>query len=207
MLLKDDDSSPEIYTKFFRNGVRWLVNREEEKRVRIYTGKGSYNSGEEVIFNANIYDNDYKPADNAEVKVVIQKGDLTIEKNLTNKTGGIYKGEIKIIEPGNYKYRGEAYRFDRKIGEDSGEFSVGTFSIEMLETRTRNDILQNIAKVSGGKHYTIEDVQNLFNDLADKNKNIIKTSNTEIYNKSAFMILIVILLSLEWFLRKRFGML
>jgi len=207
LLLKDDDEFAGVYDKFFGNAVRWLVNREEEKRVRIYTDKEVYNSGEEVLISAQVYDDNYYPIGNAEVKVLVNKDDLILERILDNIGGGNYQGELEIIEPGNYKYRGEANYYERKIGEDSGEFSVGKFSIEMLNTRMRSDILKSISQVSGGKFYYPEKIQNLFNDLSDKEIEIIEKNEIEIYNKGTLMIIVVILLSCEWFVRKRLGML
>ncbi len=207
MLFKNDDDFSGVYDKFFRNGVRWLINREEEKKVRIYTDKEAYNSSEEVLINAEVYDDYYNPIDNAEVKIKVSKGELVFERILTGRGKGIYQKKLEIIEPGNYSYKGDARFSERIIGEDSGEFTFSEFSMEMLETRMRNDILQGISNKSSGKFYYAGNVQNLFEDLSHKRKEFVLEKEIEIYNKWILMIIIITLLFGEWFIRKRLGML
>ena len=207
LLLKSDDKFIGIYDKFFRNAIRWLINREEERRLKIYTDKEIYNSGEEILINAQVYDDNYKPVENSEVKVVIKKGNLIFEKVLNDIRNGNYQSNLEMLEPGKYTFKGEANYFGRKIDEDDGEFSVTGFSMELLETRMRSDVLKNVSDITGGKFYTADNFEELFNDLSVKRKEFFEKFNIEIYNKWILLTIIVFILFTEWFLRKRLGML
>ena len=116
-----------------------------------------------LLNNPNRVDANVVPykADNAEVKIKVSKGELVFERILTGRGKGIYQKKLEIIEPGNYSYKGDARFSERIIGEDSGEFTFSEFSMEMLETRMRNDILQGISNKSSGKFYHTGNIQNL----------------------------------------------
>ncbi len=205
LLLNGEDR--DIYGTFVNNIVSWLTDKEDEKRVSVFTDREVYRSGEKVLINAQVYDDNYAPLDNAEVKVIIIRDDVVLERVLTGSGGGRYEGRIDVIEPGKYTFRGEVSFYDRNIGYDEGDFYIGSFSIEMLETRARHDILKQMAYLSGGNFYTQQGIQRMLEDLSRQKAEIINEKEIELYNKWVLMIIIIILLSTEWFVRKRLGML
>jgi hypothetical protein len=73
------------------------------------------------------------------------------------------------------------------------------------------EFLNTLANVSGGKYFDVDKSKSLFNFLVDLNN---KSSNEKIHAKEFslwsnefLMVAMIVLFALEWFIRKREGML
>ncbi|MBD3289745.1 hypothetical protein GF337_13140 [candidate division KSB1 bacterium] len=195
------------FSKFLSNCVRWLVTREDSKLVRIHPDKEIYRSGEKVTFTAEVYYEDYRPRDGATVKVRISGKSNVDEVELSNIGNGKYEGEFQVLEGGDYRYEGQAFANDQLLGEDSGRFSMEEFSLEFLETKMNEALLQQIAYKSGGTYFTPANIEDLKAELNFQQRSTELTRQWELWNKLVLLILIIVLLSIEWFIRKKKGML
>jgi len=72
-------------------------------------------------------------------------------------------------------------------------------------------LLKLLASETGGNYYTPEKYEELFNRLAEINKTTSKekivTSDVTLWSDEWLLVIAILLFSLEWFLRKRMGML
>ena len=73
------------------------------------------------------------------------------------------------------------------------------------------EFLNTLANVSGGKYFKPEDSKSLFNLLSDLNnkssKEKIDTKEYSLWSNEFLLITIILLFGVEWFIRKREGML
>ncbi|NIR46925.1 hypothetical protein GWO43_00385 [candidate division KSB1 bacterium] len=197
----------ESYRRFLRNTIRWLITQEDSKLVRITPNKEIYRSGEEVKFIAQVYFEDYRPVDGAEVVVQLSGGRETQELSLTNIGEGRYEGSFQVLEGGDYQFTGTAHKQGRVLGRDSGKFSVEEFSLEYQTTRMNDVLLKRIAAESGGTYFTPADFRDLEEKLSFPEKYVVINNEWEIWNKVPLLITCILFLSAEWFIRKRKGML
>jgi len=88
---------------------------------------------------------------------------------------------------------------------------VGEQSIEFADTKMNKPILQQIAAVSGGEYSDGGDFDRLVHDLAGRPfmspAEQVTSTEFELWNLPALLSVIVALFGLEWFIRKRSGML
>ncbi len=199
---------------FLSNATRWLVMRDENKRVRIEPTQRLYDAGESIEFTAQIYDESYVPVDEAIVTAKITGGSLPtpIEITLEPLTNGRYSAKLpQGLAKGEYTYSGVASANNKQIGSDGGRFNVGDYSIEFAEPRMRSDILREIAARSGGKFYTPQSDASLMDDIKRAGsyapKRIEEKSEYEARMSWYVLGLAILFFSTEWFLRKRSGML
>ncbi len=197
----------ESYRRFLRNTVRWLTTQEDSKLVRVTSNKEIYRSGEEVKFVAQVYYEDYQPVDGAEVVVQLRGGKEPQELTLTNIGEGRYEGRFEVLEGGDYEFTGTAHQQGRVLGRDSGRFSVEAFSLEYQNTRANVELLRRLAEASGGAFFTSADFSGLSDRLSFPEKYITLNNEWEVWNKTPLLIAALLLLSTEWFIRKRKGML
>ena len=124
---------------------------------------------------------------------------------------GRYEGAIEGLAEGDYVYRGSATVGGTSLGEDRGKFSVGQVNVEFLQTRMNKPLLEQIAYQTGGKYYDIDRAEELARDLATGAKlgpkETVTTSEIELWNWHYLAALVILLFAVEWFLRKRSGML
>ena len=206
-LMEGIGKSNENFKQFIGNCIRWLVTREDSKLVRIVPDKEIYRSGEKISFTAETYYEDYRPLSDAEVKLLIKSKSKEYEISMSGTGDGKYEGEFQLIEGGDYTYTGQAFYKNRLLGEDSGRFSVEEFSMEFLDTKMNEPLLRQIAHRSEGKYFTPENFSDLEKEINFPERKIQESREWEIWNKLALLIAVIVLLSVEWFIRKKKGML
>lgn len=206
-LMKGLEKPEIIYPTFFNKLVRWLVTREESKRVRIQLAKDIFRGGEPVHFEAEVYTEDYRPQDDAEVRLRVQNSRLEQELILNGKGNGKYEGTLQVLEGGDYRFVGEARIKNQRVGADSGRFSIEPFSLEFQNTRLEAEMLQKMAATTNGQYFAPDDLSTLPDLLDFPPRRNVESREWELWNKLALLLLIVTFLSIEWFVRKRKGML
>ena len=198
--------SSDILHSFLDRSIRYLVTREEDKLLRITTSKPIYQGGETVHFSAQVYNEDYQPVDGAEVEVMISAGEETVRLVLDGEGNGRYRGDLSAWTEGEYTFEGRAKR-GSLLGEDRGKFTVEAFNVEYLNTAMNVSLLRTVATQSGGTFHTPETIGELAEELHFPAR--IQTASWEIpvWNRAWLLWVLIGLLSLEWLIRKRSGML
>lgn len=205
--LKDQD----VFDRFILNSIKWLNSPEDKKRVQIRTTKKLFSLGEEVEFTAQIYDDTFSPVAEAEVKIRVKNGEDKFELNLNPVGNGLYEGKLQTNKPGNYSFAGDAKLNNKLLGIDAGLFNIGDVDIEMTNTRMDFEFLNSLANISGGEYFNASEVNQLFPLLLELNKKSSKekidTEEFSLWSNEFLMIAIILLFGIEWFVRKREGML
>ena len=196
---------------FTVNAVRWLTTQEDSRKIRVQSSKHVYTTQDAVEFNAQVYDNNYQPLVDAQVEVHVQTGGETSSIVLNPLGSGQYQGEFDALQEGEYKFTATVAANGAAIGSDQGTFSVGGLNAEFLETRMNKILLQQIAAQSGGRYYDSDKLDSLAHDVTTlpnfKPRGISKSASIEIWNSRWMLALVVFIFALEWFFRKRNGML
>lgn len=193
------------------NAVRWLTTVEEEKRVRVTATKEAYTSAEPVEFTGEVYDEQFRPVDLADVRVTARSDGQDIETILRNIGSGRYEGSLEGLGAGDYAFSARATLDGTTVGEDRGRFSVGQLNVEFLETRMNKHLLEQLAFRTGGVYAGINNATSLVDSLRERvsftPKEIAHSSEIELWNWQYLVGFLVVLLAIEWFVRKKSGML
>ncbi|MBN1351047.1 hypothetical protein JXJ21_16620 [candidate division KSB1 bacterium] len=197
----------QTFLRLLNNTIRWLVTKEDSKLIRIRADKEIYRGGESIGFSAQAYYEDYRPLDGAEISVMIRKGERQHKLNLTGIGDGKYEGQIQVLDGGDYSFEGTANFNNRNIGNDNGKFSVEPFNLEFQSTRMKAALLQQIASQSGGDVVPPDSLSQLSRNLVFPPKRLVQSREWELWNKLTLLFVAVACLALEWFIRKRKGML
>jgi hypothetical protein len=201
----------QVPASFISNALRWLTTREDTRRIRIAPTKESFTSQEPVEFVAQVYDENYAPIDNAQVEVRAGRRGETNPITLDALGNGQYQGTIDHLPEGEYSFEGKAMLDGKELGGDRGTFTVGGLQAEYLETRMNKQLLEQIADHTGGRYYGPDDIGTLAKDIGVlpnfKSKELSTVTEYELWNSRWMLALAVSLFALEWFIRKRSGML
>jgi len=202
LLMWGTGGSNEVLKGFMGNSVRWLVTREEEKPVRISTNKTTYQSGEEILFTAQVYDETYQAKSKALVTAVIGSSRL----QLMDVGAGRYKNSYRLFESGTYRVVVEAAFQGHHLGKDTVEFSVSSFNPEFMDTRADPELMKNLALTTQGRFGNSDSLSTMISALDVSPQPVYSIKEVELYNYPLTLMLIVLLLTLEWIVRKRKGM-
>ncbi|MBU2491149.1 MAG: VWA domain-containing protein [Bacteroidetes bacterium] len=200
-----------LFDNFITNSVKWLNTNSGYKNFEIKTTKKIYNQGEQIEFTAQVYDETFNPLDDAEVILKINKNELEEELILTPAGLGIYEAAYKNNSTGDYNYSGEAFSGTKFLGNDKGKFSISETDIEKIDTKMDTNLLTLLANSTGGKYYNSSDFDEILQEINNKkyNKVLKKTyiQENDLWSSELLLLIIILLFSLEWFFRKRAGML
>ncbi len=201
----------DLFDRFIISSVKWLNSNEAHKRVTIKTSKKLYSLGEQIEFNAQVYDQAFNPVSGADVKIRITNGTENYNVNLNSLGNGLYDGTFQTSKAGNYSFTGEALQNNKRLGSDKGKFNVGEVDIEMINPRMNYNFLSLLSNQTNGKFFYNSNYNQLFPLLKALNKKSskykVEVSDINLWSNEWLLIIAVFLFGLEWFLRKRSGML
>lgn len=207
LLLWGIGKSNELFHQFLSNSIRWLVTKEESRLVRIYPDQEIYRNGQAITFTAEVYYEDYRPLDGAEVNVQITGEQQRYDILLKSIGSGKYEGLVQALAGGDYSYAGSATLNNRLIGTDRGQFSVEDFNLEFLQTRLNEPLLRQLAAKTGGLYFSDANYDSLAAQLKFPDRITSEVKEIPLWNKLLLLILVILWLSGEWLVRKRNGML
>ena len=209
--LQTADENLNLFDNFILNSVKWLNTSEKQKQVTIRTSKKNYSSGENIDFTGQVYDETFNPVSDAEVKVQVKGEKENYNLTLSAIGNGLYQGSLQLNKAGNYMYSGEATQNGNKLGTDAGKFNIGEVDIEMINPQMNYEFLSSLANETGGEFFNTSDDNQLFNLIKNLNKKASKektnVSEIKLWSNEWLMALAILLFALEWFFRKRTGML
>ncbi|MCA1601561.1 MAG: hypothetical protein LC776_07950, partial [Acidobacteria bacterium] len=159
---------------------------------------------------AKIRDKRFNAVTNAQVTARVTKPsgetvDVPLESTRLNDVN-TYTGEFKADELGQHSI--ELVVTSSSIGPVTARSSylVSDLNREFYGAAQNVDLLKRIAAETGGKHYALNEVQSLLDDLTYRRTPYSERVTKDLWDMPINFILIIGLLSAEWFLRKREGL-
>ncbi|HUX93735.1 MAG TPA: hypothetical protein VMV36_08000 [Ignavibacteriaceae bacterium] len=200
----------DLFDRFILSSVKWLNAKGKNKQVTIKTTKKVYSLGENVEFTGQVYDQTFNPVSNSEVTINISGGGGSSQIQLNSIGNGLYEGSFQTNNAGDYKFSGSASLNGKLIGKDSGSFNLGEVDIEMINPRMNYDFLNLLANQTNGKFFYNSDYKHLFDILRnldkESSKERIETSEIYLWSNEWLLVVVIILFGMEWFFRKRWGL-
>jgi hypothetical protein len=200
---KDHAAFNELINKI----VQYLSLKEQKKNFRVYS-QTNFREIDPVVFDAEVYDESYELTVEPEVEIVISDEENHQFPFVFNKAGNSYRLDAGSFPPGNYTWQAKA-----KAGlvtyDAAGQFSVSAIDLEAINTVADHHLLFQLADESGGKMFFPSQIDQLTGDILSR-EDIRPVTYTQkkyedLLNKGWLLVLIIGLLTLEWFLRKRAG--
>lgn len=206
--MKEEESI--YFDRFINNSVKWLSSKEVQKNLIVRLNKKIFDINEKITFIAQFYDDANQPIVNEQINLdIYEKGNKIISTIFKPLGNGIYSAEIDNFQKGDYNFVASSELSGKKF-TDSGRFSVSESELEFRDLVLREDLLKRMAAITKGSYVHISNSDDFILNL---NKYLIKRTKekeiTKIYyawNSVYTLILVVLLLSIEWFLRKRWGL-
>ena len=188
--------------------VQYLSSREDKRKFRVYTAKKSFDENEPIFFNAELYNDSYELVNSPDVKLIVKNKTGNAYDYMFSKSGNAYVLDAGILPAGEYSYQGNTKLGSKKY-EASGHFIISQQQTEFRQTTANHQLLYSLSKQSGGKMIFPDEVSQL-PELIKANENVKTISYEErkyeeLINMKILFFLILALLSIEWFSRKRNG--
>lgn len=209
--LQTAEKKIDAYDRLFVNSVKWLNTKEDQKMVTIKTSKKLYSLGEPIDFTAQVYDDTFNPVEDAEVTVNVSSGKDKYQLTMNSLGSGLYEGSLSANNPGDYLFSGSAKSNNKTLGNDNGKFSIGDVEIELINPRMDKDFLTSLSTQTKGKFFYGPNYKQLIQTLEQisekKTQGKLIKSEITLWSNKWMLVAVILLFAIEWFLRKRSGML
>ena len=179
--------------------------------VSLDTGSVRYDFGASVDVRARLLGLDGKPAINATADALVWKDGRivsTVSLNADADVPGIYRGRIAALPEGEYEVSLRAAGYSDAALKARSQFVVlPPESGEMTQTAANESLLKQMATDTGGAFLREEEMSSLSELLKPLSSGRVVESETLISQSYWWFSAIILLLTIEWVLRKRAGLL
>jgi uncharacterized membrane protein len=195
------------YERFWNRLLLWLIDDPELSEIRLKTDKSSYTVGETPKIDV-LKTNDRQEDDTIKATMVTPDGrEVGLDVKSVSSDTLNYRPDIE--ENGIYSVKARIERSDNSVENDITSETV--FIVEPPENEikgptTNETLLKLLASKTGGKSITLRDDPARLGIESAPIKKITGYKTEELWDKCWIFILLVILLSSEWILRRKWGL-
>ncbi|HEY7317137.1 MAG TPA: glutamine amidotransferase [Candidatus Binatia bacterium] len=205
--------TPQNHLKLIRQAIRWLAQEPAFEQVHIQPIPVS-RPGEKIAIKLRVLKDDFTPTRQATVqlRVIGPEGEPTLVQTTADSEEGEYTGEYTPTREGSYRAEAEASLSGKPLGKDNASFSVAVPYGETDDGRPRPELLKQIAASSQGEYIPIREWnEKTLDRIAAKLEShaptqIIEQRQTRLWSTVWPFAIILLLLSVEWWMRRKWGL-
>ena len=203
------DSKSNAHETFWRQMLRYLVSLSPEQ-IEVASERDVYSLNDTVLVVADVRDKKYNPVAGARVLArIIQPSGTSVEIPLrftARDDANRYTGEFKADELGRHRIELNVTGADIGTVNVESNFLVHELNREFYDSTQNESLLKRIAAETGGKYYTLDELDALVGDLTYRQTANSQRVTKDLWDMPVNFLLLVGLVSGEWFLRKREGL-
>jgi hypothetical protein len=170
------------------------------RRTQIHLDRPAYAAGERVQVNARLYRAGFEPVADRSVKAFYQvRGDTLrqpVELRPVPDQPGLYRGNFGAPAAGQYEF-GVEMDVDQLT-----PFTVTETGTEFGDTAMNENLLRELAAITGGGFYREENLHELPDRVASRTERILSPFEVELWSSPLYFLLILLVVTTEWVLRK-----
>jgi uncharacterized membrane protein len=192
---------------FWRQAARWLASGAADPVSMAPLSQAA--AGTPVTLAVDVRDGAFAAVTNADVALRVVMPDDTVRDvaaTLADPSAGRYAGSFRFEFPGVYRVQAEARRGDTVLGLAERWALVGGADMEMAAPRLNDDVLRRMSRATGGEYLDAADASRLGELLSPVDVAPGTPRVRELWQSPWIFAAIVLMLSLEWVLRRRWGL-
>lgn len=201
---KSHDATNELINKT----VQFLSVKADKRPFRVNVAKSIFQDNEAVTFDAQLYNANYELVNTPDVDLKITGEDGKGYEYKFNKTEKAYELNAGFLPVGSYSYTATTTLGNNKLSA-SGKFSVAPLQLEEMRTRADYRVLYQLATQHNGTMHLLNNMDKIAEEIDAENQLkpvLYDTFVTEsAINIKWIFFLLLILISLEWGIRKYMG--
>ncbi|MBN2217836.1 MAG: hypothetical protein JW719_10730 [Pirellulales bacterium] len=199
------------HKRFWRQVVLWLARKDElgQGNVWIRLGQRRLEPGGRLEITAGANSPEGDPVADARLEAEVTLPDGTTQKMLLSSRGDHWAGAFgETTAAGDYAVSVHARKGDQSLGLARARFLVFEEDLELDNATADTGGMESLAAMTGGRSIAPEQLPELLDELARQTERLeerIETKRTY-WDTWPFFLALVGLLSIEWYLRKRWGL-
>jgi len=201
----------QAHRRFWRQFIFWLASRDDitDDALWVRPAQRRISAGTPLVFNAGLRKADGQPIDDAQVEAEVVAPDGTKRPVRLVRDGESWAGQLTdCSQPGDWTIAAVASRAGQPVATREARFTVFRQDLEMANPVANGLVMRQLAEETGREPQPAEDIAAIFEELLERPA--IYESEAEwswgLWDSWPMLLVIVGLMSLEWFLRKRWGL-
>ena len=189
--------------------LQYLTAKSNRDRLRVYPAKQVFDQGEAVILNAELYNDALELINTPEIHADLKSSTQKTYSFAFSRAGLNYVLNAAALPAGQYTFTANTQLAGKTLST-TGMFSVKAQDAETRQSTANHALLRQLATQNNGQMLQAQAIDKL--PALIKQNNAIKTLiyTDKRYSAPAehawLLVLIIVLLTAEWFLRKREGL-
>jgi len=196
----------QAFDNFFQQWVEYLLAQEREQSLELSFEDPIYEQQKSKLI-AKLYDASGKMVNDPELRLKLSGPDNSVYEYNLSREGKYYRLRLDGFKAGLYQYEAIT-ELGGQVIKDEGSIWVQENNLEKRNLISNRELLKNMAQSSGGKYYELSELEMLIQDikaLPAPQEIRERKINIELLSKWELFFVALILLSIEWFLRKYWG--
>jgi len=186
--------------------VQYLSVKDDKRKFKVYPAKQTFDENEQVLLNATLYNDSYLPVNTPDVNLELKDEKGKSYRYTFTRVQSAYQLATGVLPSGNYTYTANTELAGRKH-QVKGSFFINVLDAEFQQTIANHHLLYQLSAQTNGKLFAPGQLLKIKDELEKSEQ--MKTLSFEdrsyepLVNFKWLFFLLLVLLSTEWFLRKR----
>lgn len=187
--------------------VQYLSLKENEDNFNV-NYPALFQETDNIEFTAELYNDSYELVNAPDVNIRIKNQNLKEFNYTFDRTADYYTLNAGSLQPGDYRFEAETQLGNQHFTK-KGDFSIVKNEVELQNNQADFGLLYQLAQQTGGQFEAYHNYGTLL-EAIENNKQITvqqhqQTILTEWINLKILFFLLLVLLGVEWFFRKYWG--
>jgi len=195
------------FDTFINQIIQYLTAADDRSRFRV-NANGFFNENESVMMNAELYDAAFNPVTDPEVSIKIESTEQMQYDFAFSRHQNHYSLNAGRLPVGEYRYQANTTLGNERFSAN-GKFVVAPLNLESAVTKANHTLLKTLSAQTDGLAVEKDEIDDLIAHLntRDDIKPIshLREKFTDLTSLYWLLTLLILLLSAEWFVRKREG--
>jgi hypothetical protein len=187
--------------------IQYLSTLDEKRKFRCFPIQGEFLDAQPVTFESQVYNDLFETVygNKIEIELNDERGEITRYGYVTSPGGVRY--QMGGLKEGAYQYKAST-SVNNQREEVRGQFLVTAANLEGQSLTADFGLLRKLAQTNGGKFFQRDNLTELTSDFQKlEAKSILHSDESfnPLINLKWFFFFLLLLISVEWFLRKYWG--
>ncbi len=198
--------SHDPFNEFLQQTTKYLVRKGRNKRFDINIDK-EYFEGNRIKLNARLLDPSMEAAIGGDISFNLKNSSNEVFEYAFGESGMKYSLDLGALEAGDYTYDAKAIIASETF-RLNGSFTVKKMMLEQKDSHANASLMYQWANKTGGSLYYPDQLNEIKDKISQSNLSSIsyKTESfSDMIRLNWLFFIIVLFLSVEWFLRRFYG--
>jgi len=197
----------ELFDELVSKLIQYLSSNQQKSRFKVYPVTQQFSANEPATLRTEVYNEIYEETYGHSIELLLSGTDGFSEtyNYVTSQANPNYR--ISELPAGVYTFRAQT-TIDGKPVNSQGQFTMTETVLESINLTADHQLLRGLSAKSDGKFYLANQWEDITNDLTTKEAQGVIFSEeifTPLIRWPWALMVLMLLVSLEWFMRKYHG--